>query len=189
MFTGVQRIFMRYLAFQIYALARMKTELLYLFIILLPLLSVSIYGGSDGKAHDLSVRSGVAEPAALAVWSYNASSKGNATSDNNTIVVENPTFQEVKDFILKDTTSRKQFVLDQYECRHFATEVDNNAEAAGLRAGFVLIGFERGQHAVIAFDTTDRGLIYIEPQTDAVVDVKVGGKYEGKEIKEILIAW
>jgi hypothetical protein len=55
--------------------------------------------------------------------------------------------------------------------------------------GFVLLCFDQGQHAVVAFNTTDRGLIYIEPQTDAAIEPKVGEKYEGKEIKEILIAW
>jgi hypothetical protein len=112
-----------------------------------------------------------------------------AASISQAIELKNPTFQELRDFILKDPTSRKQFVLNQYECRHFATEVDNNAEAAGLRCGFVLLCYDQGQHAVIAFDTTDRGLIFIEPQTDAAIEPIVGGKYQGQEIKEILIAW
>jgi len=108
---------------------------------------------------------------------------------SQTIELKNPTFQEVKDFILEDTTSRNKFVLNQYECRHFATEVNNNAEAEGLRCAFVLLCFEKGQHGVVAFDTTDRGLVYIEPQTDAVIHPELGGKYQGKEMKEILTAW
>jgi len=100
-----------------------------------------------------------------------------------------PTFQDVRDFILRDLTSRNEFVLYQYECRHFATVVNNNAEALGLKCAFVLLCFDRGQHAVIAFETTDRGLVYIEPQTDAAIHPEVGGKYQGREIKEILIAW
>jgi len=105
------------------------------------------------------------------------------------IIRKNPTFAEARDFILKDPTNRNRFVPHQYECRHFATDVDHNAEAAGLRCGFVLLGYERGQHAVVAFETTDQGLIYIEPQTDAALHPEVGGRYQGKEIKEILIAW
>ncbi len=110
-------------------------------------------------------------------------------SSSQTVELKNPTFYEVRDFILGDPTSRNKFVLNQYECRHFATDVNNNAEAEGLRCALVLLCFERGQHAVIAFDTTDRGLVYIEPQTDAAIHPEVGGKYQGKEIKEILIAW
>ena len=110
-------------------------------------------------------------------------------ASSQAIVLKNPTFRELRDFILRDPTSRNEFVLNKYECRHFATEVCNNAEAEGLRCAFVLLGFERGQHAVVAFDTTDRGLVYIETQTDARIHPEVGGKYQGKEIKEILIAW
>ena len=110
-------------------------------------------------------------------------------SSSQAIELKNPTFQELKDFILRDPTSRNEFVLNQYECRHFATEVNNNAEAEGLRCAFVLLCFERGQHGVVAFDTTDRGLVYIEPQTDARIHPEVGGKYQGKEIVEILTAW
>lgn len=110
-------------------------------------------------------------------------------SSSHEIVLKNPSFKELRDFILNDTTSRNKFLLNQYECRHFATEVVNNAEAGGLRAAFVLLGYDRGQHAVVAFDTTDRGLVYIEPQTDAAIHPEVGGNYQGKEIKEILIAW
>jgi len=111
------------------------------------------------------------------------------SSTSHAIILKNPTFEELKDFILSDPTSRNEFILNQYECRHFATEVDNNAEAAGLRCAFVLLCFERGQHAVVAFDTTDRGLVFIEPQTDARIHPEVGGKYQAKGIIEILIAW
>ena len=110
-------------------------------------------------------------------------------STSQAIELKNPTFQELRDFILRDPTNRNKFVLNQYECRHYATEVNNNAEAEGLRCAFVLLCYDRGQHAVVAFDTTDRGLVYIEPQTDARIHPEVGGKYQAKEIIEILIAW
>jgi len=110
-------------------------------------------------------------------------------SDSQAIELRNPSFQELRDFILKDTTSRNSFVLNKYECRHFTTTVNNNAEAAGLRCAFVLLCFDQGQHSVIAFETTDRGLVYIEPQTDAAIHPEVGGYYQGRKIREILIAW
>lgn len=110
-------------------------------------------------------------------------------SDSQAIELRNPSFQEVRDFILRDPTSRNSFVLYEYECRHFTTTVNNNAEAEGLRCGFVLLCFDQGQHSVIAFETTDRGLVYIEPQTDAAINPEVGGQYQGREIREILIAW
>ena len=119
----------------------------------------------------------------------NASLSENVTSGSQTFNYKNPTFEEMRDFLLKDTTSRKQFIPNQYECRHFATEVYNNAKDAGWRCGFVLLCYEQGQHVVNAFNTVDRGIIFIEPQTDAAIDVEVGGTYQEKEIKEILIIW
>ena len=116
-----------------------------------------------------------------------ASSEPN--SDNQADDPRNPSFREVRDFILGDTTSRNSFVLNEYECRHFTTDANNNAEAEGLRCAFVLLCFDQGQHSVIAFETTDRGLVYIEPQTDAAIHPEVGGYYQGRVIREILIAW
>ena len=130
----------------------------------------------------------VYEPSALTNVGIEVSSEGIGSS-SQAIELKNPTFQELRDFILRDPTNRNKFILNQYECRHFATEVNNNAEAEGLRCAFVLLCFERGQHAVVAFDTTDRGLVYIEPQTDARIHPEVGGKYQAKKIIEILIAW
>ena len=167
----------------------MKKKLVFPFVAILLLSPCFTYADSNDAIRYQTVRTEVTEPSALPTSSVNATYTETAVSGNQVITVKNPTFQELRNFILKDPTSRNQFVLNQYECRHFATEVDNNAEAKGLRCGFVLLCFDQGQHAVVAFDTTDSGLVYIEPQTDAAIDPEVGGKYQGREIKEILIAW
>lgn len=160
--------------------------------LILPLLALLLLTGITCGYDDITtlpdtVRIEVMEPLAVPTWESVISNSVGSTSQ--AIALKNPTFQELRDFILKDLTSRNEFTLNQYECRHFATEVNNNAEAQGLRCAFVLLCFDRGQHAVIAFDTVDRGLVYIEPQTDAAIHPEVGTKYQGEEIKEILIAW
>jgi hypothetical protein len=166
----------------------MKKKLRFLSLIL-SLLAISLFfGEGDGAARDQEIHSEVAETLLLQTWSNSVSSSDNFSS-NQTFERKNPTFEELKDFILKDTTSRNTFVLNQYECRHFATDVNNNADAAGLRCAFVLLCYQNGQHAVVAFDTTDRGMIYIEPQTDAAILPEIGSKYQGEEITEILISW
>ena len=167
----------------------MKRKRLFLLIAALLLFTCFTYGGGNDATGALTVRAEVNGPAGLTIQSENVSSVESAVSTNQTIILRNPTFQEVRDFILKDPTSRNTFVLNIYECRHFATDVNNNAEAAGLRCAFVLLCYRKGQHAVVAFDTTDRGMIYIEPQTDAAIQPEVGGKYQEQEIIEILIGW
>lgn len=32
-------------------------------------------------------------------------------------------------------------------------------------------------HAIVAFDTTDKGIVFFEPQTDDEVDLQVGARY------------
>ena len=161
--------------------------------LIFPLLAIILLSGWPAYAYDNdtppleAVRTEVTESSTVPAESIvSVESEG---SSSQATELKNSTFEEVKDFILRDPTSRNEFVLNQYECRHFATDVNNNAEAEGLRCAFVLLCFNQGQHAVIAFDTVDRGLVYIEPQTDARIYPEVGGKYQGKEIKEILIAW
>lgn len=116
------------------------------------------------------------------------------TFNENTVTGEpglryDPTYAEVIRFLADDPVDSYKFELNRYECRHFATDLNNNAEAAGLRCGFALLCYEKGQHALNAFETIDQGIIYVEPQTDAIVYPKVGGRYQDKEIMEILIAW
>lgn len=124
-------------------------------------------------------------------FSYNEDMIGNQTiaSSSQAIELRNPTFDQVRDFISQDPTDKNKWARNNYECRHFATEVCNNARDAGLNCAFVLLCYENEQHAIVAFDTIDKSLVYIEPQTDMVVHPEVGGQYDGKEIKEVLIAW
>jgi hypothetical protein len=77
---------------------------------------------------------------------------------------QDPTWQELKDFIQSDGTDRKTYDLATFPCGAFAQEVYNNAEAHGIRAGWVGIDFEGETegHAINAFETTDVGLVYVD---------------------------
>lgn len=80
----------------------------------------------------------------------------------------NPTYAELVAFINEDTTDTKPY-LDSKSvlgrvCADFAEDVHNNAEVEGIKAAWVsidLYGDEIG-HACNAFQTIDRGLIYID---------------------------
>jgi hypothetical protein len=75
----------------------------------------------------------------------------------------NPTYQQVLDFIQADKTDSNRYVDDYYMCGNFAETVHNNAEAAGIRTAMVFIRFRHGPgHAIVAFLTTDKGLVYID---------------------------
>jgi len=113
----------------------------------------------------------------------------NIASISQTIELRNPTFKEARNFITDDQTNRNKWARNVYECRHFATDVCNHARDAGWNCAFVLFCYEHGQHAVVAFNTTDQGLIYIDPQNDKPIYPEVGGEYQGKKIEEILVVW
>ena len=92
--------------------------------------------------------------------------------------INNPTYLEMKAFLAQDTTNNNEYVEGQYVCVDFAAKVNNDAEAENMRCGVVDIFYPDGYgHTIVAFDTTDRGLIFIEPQFDQEVQLIVGRSY------------
>jgi len=77
--------------------------------------------------------------------------------------LRNPTWAELKEFLQRDKTDRGIYRSGEYDCTGFALALRDNARKEGIRAAFVEIGFyEGGGHAVNAFQTTDKGLVYID---------------------------
>ncbi len=75
-----------------------------------------------------------------------------------------PTWQELMAFLESDTTDQNPYNADSFACVAFAEELHNNAEAAGIEAAFVGVQFDDREvgHALNAFNTTDRGLVFID---------------------------
>ena len=94
--------------------------------------------------------------------------------------LRDPTYKEVITFLRQDKTDKNKYVEDTYGvyvCSHFARDVCNNAEKAGLRCAFVELRHPEQGHAIIAFDTIDKGLAYFEPRTDERVKPATGKQY------------
>jgi len=92
--------------------------------------------------------------------------------------IKDPTYRQMVSFIEKDKTEREQYIEDEYICQDFAMDVCNHAEEEGIRCAYVNILFPDGKgHAIVAFNTIDRGLVYIEPQTDELVEPRIGKHY------------
>jgi hypothetical protein len=79
-------------------------------------------------------------------------------------IATDPTYAELVAFITVDSTDKNSYLSAFYVCSEFAEDVHNNAEAAGIRAAWVGVDFEGDveRHALNAFETTDRGLVYID---------------------------
>jgi hypothetical protein len=104
---------------------------------------------------------------------YQAGINEGATGYN----LHDPSYQEVLDFLAKDHSEDVPYNKENHICTDYTTDVNNNAEKAGLRCGSVYIIYPETGHSIIAFDTTDKGLIFIEPQYDKEVKLPVGKSY------------
>jgi len=115
-------------------------------------------------------------------------SKANGTSitlENNFGNVHNPTWAELKSF-LKSNKTEEYVYSDSYVCGDFAEALHNSAEAVGIRTALVVIDFEEDSegHALNAFYTADRGLVYIDDTGEGLSsggEDKVAYIVKGKE--------
>jgi len=88
--------------------------------------------------------------------------------------LRNPSWDELKAFLLKDDTDKMKYVYPIVVCADFADKLKRNAEEAGWRCAVVsmtVTGYDdpfnygissNTGHACNAFETTDRGLVYID---------------------------
>ena len=90
--------------------------------------------------------------------------------------IRDPTYSEVLQFVAEDQTDKHEYT-ENYTCLNFAADFKNNAFQAGYRCGFVRIEFPDSSHAIVCFNTTDKGIIFIEPQFDDIVQVIIGFSY------------
>jgi len=93
-------------------------------------------------------------------------------------VLRDPSYREMKDFLEQDETSEQEYLRNEYICVDFAANVKANAAKEGIRCAYVVIEYlGTNGHAIVAFDTTDRGLVYVEPQFDWDVELETGRRY------------
>jgi hypothetical protein len=101
-----------------------------------------------------------------------------ATLVSGTVPV-NPTYSEVRQFVALDKTDSHQYIEGSYTCSNFAADFRNNALRAGYVCGYAFVYFPDDQsHVLNCFNTTDKGLVFVEPQWDKFVNINVGKPYE-----------
>ena len=120
--------------------------------------------------------------------------------------ITDPSYNDMLRFLEDDDTDEAEYITGEYECIEFTTDLCNRAEEKGIRCAYVSVRFPDGRgHAIVAFNTIDKGLIYIEPQYDDLVNIVIGKPFykcvvpkEGvtyvkpshdDTIEEVLVAW
>ncbi len=101
------------------------------------------------------------------------------------VELSNPTHKEMREFLARDKTDSNPFISGEYVCSDFTAQVNSNAEAGGIRVAYVRIRSEKWGHAVVAFETVDRGLIFIEPQSDKEAKLVIGEPFPWRSIGAI----
>jgi hypothetical protein len=91
--------------------------------------------------------------------------------------LRDPTYAEALAFIQADRTNENKYVEDTYVCSHFCRDVCNNAEQKGLRCAYVDLRYPASAHAIVAFNTTDQGLVYFDAITDERARPVIGRRY------------
>ena len=92
----------------------------------------------------------------------------------NRVELRNPIHKEMREFLARDETDSDSYVVGEYNCVDFSAQLSNNAEANGMRVAYVRIRAREWGHVLVAFETTDRGLVFIEPQSDREVELVIG---------------
>lgn len=109
-----------------------------------------------------------------------------------------PSWDELIVFLASDTTDKHVYIYGSFVCANFAEMLHNNAEVVGIRAAYVLIDLSgytdpynlgipsSTSHALNVFNTTDKGLVYIDDtapisyypcSADKKVTLLIGSEY------------
>jgi hypothetical protein len=91
--------------------------------------------------------------------------------------IRDPTYDEMMAFLAADKVHKNVYDSNTYNCYDFTSDMCKAAIDQGYRVGFVYLYFKESAHALVCFDTVDKGLIYIEPQYATIVKVSVGIHY------------
>ena len=85
-----------------------------------------------------------------------------------TIAYRPVTWKELVSFISDDHTNWNKYDPNYYVCLDFSTTLVENARKQNVKAWIVGVDFynQTDGHAFVAFETTDLGVVYIEPQKD-----------------------
>lgn len=124
---------------------------------------------------------------------YWAGADGHEITLLNNVYATDPSYTELIAFLKSDKTDEIEYNYQTFVCADFAETVHNNAETAGYNCAWVVLDFEEGEgHACNAFNTTDRGLIFVDCTNglgyesignwDKIVNIEIGKNYIPRSI-------
>lgn len=82
----------------------------------------------------------------------------------NNPFAHNVNYDCLMEFLEQDKVNENEYVRWEYDCRHFSSDLHNNAERIGIRCAIVLTPDKK--HIFNAFKTTDKGMIFVDVSTN-----------------------
>ena len=85
-------------------------------------------------------------------------------------------WMELQSFLSKDHTNWNEYT-EEYNCVNYAMDLVANASEQDIHAWLVAVDFKDDEigHVFVAFETTNKGIVWIEPQSDyALLKTDVG---------------
>ncbi len=91
-----------------------------------------------------------------------------STPTHSSILYIPVTWMQLVSFLDTDHTNWNEYNSNNYVCLDFAIDLVENARKQRIKAWVVLVKFVGDDvgHAFTGFETTDKGIVFIEPQTD-----------------------
>lgn len=100
---------------------------------------------------------------------FNESIPYTYSNDKKITILNNPnaidtTYTHLQHFLINDSTEYNTYNENNYNCANFAADLCSEAEKKGIDSAFVALFFKGKDigHAISAFNTVDRGMIYID---------------------------
>ena len=96
------------------------------------------------------------------------------------VIKKNVTLSEVQSFVFGDPTDSNEYSKEKYKCVEFTDEFIRNAYLNGIFACRTYVEYHNSSssHSLVAIKTTDKGVVYIEPQNDIIFyNIDIGDDY------------
>ena len=89
-----------------------------------------------------------------------------------------PTLSEVKEVIKNNKIENMEYDDEAFNCVEFSNNLVKAFQEAKIYSCVTELWFEEGAHANVVVNTSDRGIIYIEPQDDKIIyNLEIGDDY------------
>jgi len=89
-----------------------------------------------------------------------------------------PTLSEVKEVIKNNKIENIEYEDETFSCVEFSNNLVKAFQEAKIYACVTELWFEEGAHANVVVNTSDKGIIYIEPQDDTIIyNLEIGDDY------------